>query len=104
MSKIRKKVKSEIKSPEDPQARYNFEFKRLRDPHTIDLVRQVIANRAGQTRADVILVGARLDPLSRAELACPVRRRLLATMAMRDPGSGCWQCWWGQLIPVTHRG
>ncbi|KAA5549246.1 T9SS type A sorting domain-containing protein [Adhaeribacter rhizoryzae] len=34
MKKIRKLVKSSIGTPEDPQARYEFEFKRLRDPKT----------------------------------------------------------------------
>ncbi|GEO05077.1 hypothetical protein AAE02nite_27410 [Adhaeribacter aerolatus] len=34
MKKIRKKLKSSIRTPEDPQARYEFQVKRLRDPKT----------------------------------------------------------------------
>ncbi|MDB5262200.1 MAG: hypothetical protein JWQ14_1481 [Adhaeribacter sp.] len=34
MKKIRKLVKSSIGTPEDPQARYMFEYRRLRDPKT----------------------------------------------------------------------
>ena len=32
--KIRKQLKSVISSPEDPLARFNFEYRRLRDPKT----------------------------------------------------------------------
>lgn len=34
MKQIRKQVKSVISSPEDPLARFNFEYRRLRDPRT----------------------------------------------------------------------
>jgi hypothetical protein len=34
MKKIRKQLKSVISSPEDPLARFNFEYRRLRDPRT----------------------------------------------------------------------
>jgi len=34
MKKVRKKIKSAISSPEDPQARYMYEYRRLRNPYT----------------------------------------------------------------------
>jgi len=34
MKKVRKKLKAAISSPEDPQARYMYEFTRLRNPYT----------------------------------------------------------------------